>query len=213
MAQLVELHVVQAELGPGVAPPAIEVLRVHVPADGGAANRSLVGLLEAERAEHGGLDGLPPGENVRRVLREGHVAHAARRLRLALRSAGAFAHRVSHVEVRVGDVPPRRVHQLAAPEPLQHRKAGGADSTGTFASEEERKRALRDELRALLLAAVILVYAALFQILGYFISTLLAATVILLIFRVKKIWAYPVVYAAAVAIWAGFTFLLSVRLP
>ena len=70
-----------------------------------------------------------------------------------------------------------------------------------------------DELRALLLAAVILVYAALFQILGYFISTLLAATVILLIFRVKKIWAYPVVYAAAVAIWAGFTFLLSVRLP
>ena len=70
-----------------------------------------------------------------------------------------------------------------------------------------------DELRALLLAAVILIYAALFQILGYFISTLLAATVILLIFRVKKIWAYPVVYAAAVAIWAGFTFLLSVRLP
>ena len=70
-----------------------------------------------------------------------------------------------------------------------------------------------DELRALLLAAVILAYAALFQILGYFISTLLAATVILLIFRVKKIWAYPVVYAAAVAIWAGFTFLLSVRLP
>ena len=93
---------------------------------------------------------------------------------------------------------------------VKHRKAGGADSTGTFASEEERKR---DELRALLLAAVILVYAALFQILGYFISTLLAATVILLIFRVKKIWAYPVVYAAAVAIWAGFTFLLSVRLP
>mgnify|MGYP003379685786 CR=1 FL=1 len=87
---------------------------------------------------------------------------------------------------------------------VKHRKAGGA---------EERKRALRDELRALLLAAVILVYAALFQILGYFISTLLAATVILLIFRVKKIWAYPVVYAAAVAIWAGFTFLLSVRLP
>ena len=77
---------------------------------------------------------------------------------------------------------------------VKHRKAGGADSTGTFASEEERKRAL-------------------FQILGYFISTLLAATVILLIFRVKKIWAYPVVYAAAVAIWAGFTFLLSVRLP
>ena len=96
---------------------------------------------------------------------------------------------------------------------VKHRKAGGAASTGTFASEEERKRALRDELRALLLAAVILVYAALFQILGYFISTLLAATVILLIFRVKKIWAYPVVYAAAVAIWAGFTFLLSVRLP
>ena len=95
---------------------------------------------------------------------------------------------------------------------VKHRKAGGADSTGTFASEEEKGPA-GTRCQALLLAAVILVYAALFQILGYFISTLLAATVILLIFRVKKIWAYPVVYAAAVAIWAGFTFLLSVRLP
>jgi putative tricarboxylic transport membrane protein len=120
---------------------------------------------------------------------------------------------------------------------VKHRKAGGADSTGTFASEEERKRvkgliinkfrgdrsilapgiSMLEDLCGIpvvgVLAAVILIYAALFQILGYFISTLLAATVILLIFRVKKIWAYPVVYAAAVAIWAGFTFLLSVRLP
>lgn len=95
---------------------------------------------------------------------------------------------------------------------VKHRKAGGADSTEPL-PPRRRESGPADELRALLLAAVILVYAALFQILGYFISTLLAATVILLIFRVKKIWAYPVVYAAAVAIWAGFTFLLSVRLP
>ena len=91
--------------------------------------------------------------------------------------------------------------------------AGGVESMSNaqyYLREARRGYAVGN---GILLAAVILVYAALFQILGYFISTLLAATVILLIFRVKKIWAYPVVYAAAVAIWAGFTFLLSVRLP
>ena len=55
--------------------------------------------------------------------------------------------------------------------------------------------------------------AVLFEFLGYFPSTLLAATAILILFRVKKIWAYPIVYVAAVAVWAGFTYLLSVRLP
>ena len=60
---------------------------------------------------------------------------------------------------------------------------------------------------------IILVYSAVFEFLGYFPSTLLAATAILALFRVKKIWAYPIVYVVTVVIWAGFTFLLSVRLP
>lgn len=96
---------------------------------------------------------------------------------------------------------------------VKHRKAAGSDIKTTYTTEEERKTALRDELRAIALAVIILVYSAIFEFLGYFPSTLLAATAILLLFRVKKIWAYPIVYAVTVAIWAGFTFPLSVRLP
>lgn len=96
---------------------------------------------------------------------------------------------------------------------IRHRKAAGSDTKTTYTTAEERKTALRDELRAVALAAIILIYAVIFEILGYFPSTLLAATAILILFRVKKIWAYPIVYVAAVAVWAGFTYLLSVRLP
>ena len=74
---------------------------------------------------------------------------------------------------------------------IRHRKAAGSDTKTTYTTAEERKTALRDELRAVALAA----------------------TAILILFRVKKIWAYPIVYVAAVAVWAGFTYLLSVRLP
>lgn len=96
---------------------------------------------------------------------------------------------------------------------IKHRKAAGSDTQTTYATAEERKTALRDELRAIILAVIILVYSAVFELLGYFPSTILASTAILVLFRVKKIWAYPIVYAVAVAVWAGFTFLLSVRLP
>lgn len=84
---------------------------------------------------------------------------------------------------------------------------------GDTRSDEEKKVALRNELRALGLAAIILAYSALFQILGYFLSTFLAITAILVLFRVKKVIVYPILYAVAFAVWAGFTFLLSVRLP
>ena len=38
-------------------------------------------------------------------------------------------------------------------------------------------------------------------------------TALLVLFKVKHIWSYVICYGVAVAIWAGFTFLLSVRLP
>ena len=94
----------------------------------------------------------------------------------------------------------------------RHKGEAGYCDTDTK-TVEERKTALHDEIRALILAGIILAYAALFQVLGYFLSTFLASTAILLLFRVKKIYVYPIVYAVALAIWAGFTFLLSVRLP
>lgn len=96
---------------------------------------------------------------------------------------------------------------------VKHHRGDDGGTAARERSPEERKAALRDELRAIALAAIILLYSALFATLGYFVSTLAASTAILLLFRVRKIWAYPVVYAVAVAVWAAFTFLLSVRLP
>ncbi len=93
------------------------------------------------------------------------------------------------------------------------RKENAARQAEGTLTEEERKTALRDELRAVALALIILAYSALFQTLGYFLSTFLATTAILLLFRVKKVWVYPIIYAVAFLIWLGFTVLLSVRLP
>ena len=87
---------------------------------------------------------------------------------------------------------------------VKHRKAAGSDTKTTYTTDEERKTALRDELRAIALAAIILVYAIVFEFLGYFPSTLLAATAILLLFRVKKIWAYPIVYLRVLYDQAGY---------
>ncbi len=93
------------------------------------------------------------------------------------------------------------------------RKEKAADQAAEAMTPEQKKTMLRDELRAVALAAIILGYSALFHTLGYFISTFLAITFILMLFRVKKLWVYPVIYALAFLIWLGFTFLLSVRLP
>ena len=60
---------------------------------------------------------------------------------------------------------------------------------------------------------IMLLYAVLFDKIGYFPSTLLCMTALLVLFKVKHIWSYVICYGVAVAIWAGFTFLLSVRLP
>ena len=96
---------------------------------------------------------------------------------------------------------------------VKHRKEAAAREQAGAGAPGERKAALRDELRAVVLALIVLAYSALFQTLGYFLSTLLATTAILLLFRVKKVWIYPLIYAVAFLVWLGFTMLLSVRLP
>lgn len=78
---------------------------------------------------------------------------------------------------------------------------------------EEATIARRNELRAAASAGIMLLYAALFDQIGYFPSTLLCMTAMLALFKVKHIWSYVICYGVAVVIWAGFTFLLSVRLP
>lgn len=71
----------------------------------------------------------------------------------------------------------------------------------------------RDEGRALAIAGICLLYAVTFTTLGYFVSTFIAIILICILFREKRIWVYPLLFAVAVVIWLGFTYLLSIRLP
>ena len=80
-------------------------------------------------------------------------------------------------------------------------------------SKEEKAADLKNELRALAMAGIALLYACTFEPLGYFVSTFIAVTLSMLLFKVKKWWAYPLLYAIAFLIWLAFTTLLSVRLP
>ena len=80
-------------------------------------------------------------------------------------------------------------------------------------SAEEKKATMKNEVRALAIALICLLYAVLFKQLGYFVSSFLAITAICVLFKEKRIWVYPLLYAVAVAIWAGFTYLLQINLP
>lgn len=75
-----------------------------------------------------------------------------------------------------------------------------------------KKESVRDEGRAFILIAIILLYILTFDKLGYLLSTFLASTLTLVLFRVKKTGYYLVVYASAAAIYFAFTKLLFVML-
>lgn len=94
----------------------------------------------------------------------------------------------------------RKMKQAGGEEHVSCGQTGGKDHT-------------KNERRALAIAAICLFYAVSFTTLGYFVSTFLAITFICLLFREKRIWVYPLLYAVAVMIWMGFTYLLSIRLP
>ena len=98
---------------------------------------------------------------------------------------------------------------------LKQRKAGLPLTLFEKKVQDADKAAERrnNELRAAASAVIMLLYAVLFDKIGYFPSTLLCMTALLVLFKVKHIWSYVICYGVAVAIWAGFTFLLSVRLP
>lgn len=84
---------------------------------------------------------------------------------------------------------------------------------GTPRSTEQKKESVRNEARAYAALGIMLVYALLFDRIGYFASTFLAITAYLLLLRVKSLQAYIISYAVGAGIWAAFTYLLSVRLP
>lgn len=96
---------------------------------------------------------------------------------------------------------------------LKTRKQQADSPEKAAGSPEELGEDRKNELRALALAAICLLYAVLFTTLGYFISTFAAITFTCLLFREKRIWVYPLLYAVSVVIWLGFTYLLAIRLP
>ena len=91
---------------------------------------------------------------------------------------------------------------------LKQRKAGLPLTLFEKKVQDADKAAERrnNELRAAASAVIMLLYAVLFDKIG-------CMTALLVLFKVKHIWSYVICYGVAVAIWAGFTFLLSVRLP
>lgn len=91
-------------------------------------------------------------------------------------------------------------------------KQAGSEEDAACVRQDGKDQA-KNEWRALAIAVVCLLYAVTFTTLGYFISTFLAITLVCLLFREKRIWVYPLLYAVAVIIWMGFTYLLSIRLP
>lgn len=97
---------------------------------------------------------------------------------------------------------------LAMTTYLENKKSSGKSKSGNVELTE-----WKNELRALLLVVVVLLYVLTFDALGYFVSTFIASTLMLLIFRTKNIIHYLVVYGAAIAIYLAFTKLLYVMLP
>ena len=92
-------------------------------------------------------------------------------------------------------------------------KKNGEFKKSTAKTAEEKKSNMSNQMRALLMAGIALLYAFTLEPLGYFVSTFIASTLTLLLFKVKKWWAYPLIYAVAFLIWLAFTTLLYVRLP
>lgn len=79
--------------------------------------------------------------------------------------------------------------------------------------KKDNKEARNNELRALAIAVICLLYAVTFTTLGYFLSSFIAIILIAVLFHEKRKWVYPLLFAVAVVIWLGFTYLLAIRLP
>lgn len=78
---------------------------------------------------------------------------------------------------------------------------------------EEIRENKMDTLRVVIFIVLIFIYIILFEKVGYFISTFLLSTSILLLLKTKNIWSYIIVYLVATGIYLAFTKLLFVILP
>ena len=71
----------------------------------------------------------------------------------------------------------------------------------------------RNELRALIIFALCVIYAVLFSMIGYIAATLIVPPIMLLVLGNRKWQHYVSVYAVGAAIYVVFVYLLQIRLP
>lgn len=67
--------------------------------------------------------------------------------------------------------------------------------------------------RSLIFSAILLIYALLFNVIGYILDTVLLVIVILFFYYCRKWWYYAIAIGTVFVVYAVFTFLLNVNLP
>lgn len=79
--------------------------------------------------------------------------------------------------------------------------------------QEAPKLVLSEELKVLLILGVILAYALLCEHLGFFLSTVLAGSVLMLIYKDRTWWHYVIYFLFILGCYMLFTRLLYIHLP
>jgi hypothetical protein len=98
---------------------------------------------------------------------------------------------------------------------FKHKKEMGRNSAAAKENvkAEAGKRISFDELRAVLVFACMLIYALLMPIIGFVISSILTAGIILFILGGRKWYYYGIVALSVLLIFYVFKYLLYVQLP
>lgn len=81
------------------------------------------------------------------------------------------------------------------------------------AKSEKKRIEWTSELRAVLIFALCIIYAVLFDRVGYIVSTLIVPPVMLFVMGSRKWYHYASVYAVGAAMYLIFVYLLQIRLP
>lgn len=76
-----------------------------------------------------------------------------------------------------------------------------------------RSASFKKESRSIFFAALLIVYAVLFNVIGFILDTVILVSVILFFYHCRKWWYYAIAIATVFIVYAVFTFLLNVNLP
>lgn len=91
-------------------------------------------------------------------------------------------------------------------------KARGEDVQQEEAEETPQKDSIKGLLQVVAMAVIMVAYALLIEPIGFIPTTFLAVTAVLLLERAQKVSYYIAVYAACIALYCIFKYLLFVQL-